>query len=366
MENKQHNYGLDLLRIVATFMIILHHFALYTNFITTIDTFKPALYGLYFIGGWGKAGVIIFILITGYFTVEKTETTKNIIKTYFPLFFYSVLFTFINFIMYNNDFHILNFITGITPFFSRNLWFVTDFIILLFFAPFLNIVLKKLSKKEYQHLIFCLILILNFVQTINIYSFIFSDFIYFIEIYIIAAYIKLHMDITKISIKKCVVLNLTALSFLIFKLFVILFNNTNNLINSINSNFIFLFGIHQLPIIVICVTLFIIFFNFKIKNVPIIEKAGKSTYGIYLIHDIYFARMMIWNNILHFNYENTTFINILYSGLYSSIIIFGCCSLIELLRIYTTKNIEPYFIDKTYKILCKLKENVLNYIEKEL
>lgn len=78
----------ELLRIISMIFILFHHFYYsyikldYTN-ISGNQLTCQVLYSL------GKIGVIIFILITGYFMVNSRFKIKKVLELYFEMIFYS-------------------------------------------------------------------------------------------------------------------------------------------------------------------------------------------------------------------------------------------------------------------------------------
>lgn len=82
--------NIELLRIVAMIMIILHHLAIYLrNTKVPLTTTGRCLTTSFF--GLGKLGVNIFVLISGYFLINSKFKTKKVIKLWLQVVFYSVL-----------------------------------------------------------------------------------------------------------------------------------------------------------------------------------------------------------------------------------------------------------------------------------
>ena len=71
----------ELLRVIAIVFIILYHFVFYQKDIFSVITTNSViniLYSLFYAGG--KIGVALFIMITGYFMIDKEITLKKLIK----------------------------------------------------------------------------------------------------------------------------------------------------------------------------------------------------------------------------------------------------------------------------------------------
>ena len=66
----------EILRILSIFMIILHHYVLNTEAINTARSLNYYISHFFYIGG--KLGVNCFVLISGYFLVNKQISIKKI------------------------------------------------------------------------------------------------------------------------------------------------------------------------------------------------------------------------------------------------------------------------------------------------
>ena len=77
---KERQSGIELLRIVAMMLIIVHHLIMSTCG-SKIDYPFSGGRGILFAGfcGFGKVGVAIFFLITGYFLCGKKSAPKTIL-----------------------------------------------------------------------------------------------------------------------------------------------------------------------------------------------------------------------------------------------------------------------------------------------
>lgn len=108
-----------------------------------------------------RPAVDIFIIITGYFMVHSSfdlkKSYQRVLSVYGTIFFYSVVLGII--VLANRNIfeteYTVPIIVGkmILPLFSQEWYFLTDYILLCLFAPFLNIALQRITKQEYQILL---------------------------------------------------------------------------------------------------------------------------------------------------------------------------------------------------------------------
>ena len=90
-------------------------------------------------------------------------------------------------------------------------------------SPFLNRLIKSLTKEKFVGLLILVLVIWSIIPTfIGIKSFDINDLVWFVVLYIIGTFIRLHIDIPKLKIKKTVigiicVINYSFCSFLHYK-----------------------------------------------------------------------------------------------------------------------------------------------------
>ena len=171
MKNDIRHSNFELLRIVSMIMIIAHHFAVhgtlkiytdspYTTFFgasTVCQTFACLL-----IPG-GGVGVGLFFIITGYFvgrpenkkTLESIAFLRQILES---VVFYAILISVLSFVFYltngfpdcSADTLLYSYLRLIlAPVNSQAWWYVTSYIILLFFAPYSQSIIGKIKSKGF-------------------------------------------------------------------------------------------------------------------------------------------------------------------------------------------------------------------------
>ena len=154
--NTPRNSSLELLRIISMIMIVFHHFAIHGGFEWDAPSLSIPYFWYNFIIGGGKVGVDVFVLISGYFLVNKEGSLfdfKRILKFWGQVFFYSIAFYIIFRLMGMNDMGIKSFIKVFFPITCSHWWFASTYFVLFLIHPFLNKLLHYLDKKMYQNLL---------------------------------------------------------------------------------------------------------------------------------------------------------------------------------------------------------------------
>ncbi|SFV41401.1 acyltransferase [Ligilactobacillus acidipiscis] len=341
MKSKPRMSNFELLRIIAMFMIVLHHsivhgvlgeffpqnsFNLYSNHPVVFFVARLFAFG-------GKTGVALFILITGYFSINSKMKWSRILKVWVPTLFYSIL-CYILFKLFGPSLtDKRQVLASFFPVTFRSYWFITLFIMLLFAIPALNTLWHHCSRKQQGYIIISLFVTYILLPTLGLYADN-SLFFIFIMYYLIGGYIR---GTPKVSFwnKKTVyivgiLLSLTGYAYLTFHgIRAGYLAHSSDMINATTK----FFGDNNICVVVFAVSFFMFFNHISLRPNRLINLVASSTFGIYLIHDNPFVRKFIWFDLLHFEKLATTnLINFVVIDLITVLIIFGICSTIEIIR----------------------------------
>ena len=178
---KNRDSNIELLRIIAMCLIIFHHMALNTGIVDGYTVNGNMIFGI--IGGiGGKIGVVIFLLITGYFSINKNFSFKKVFILWLQIFCYSVGFMLVFRLTGIEKWSKVDTIKTFFPLAYNQYWFITVYLYILLLAPFINKFLNSLSKENYNKLLAILTVIFAVIRkfyqstwentiSIDIYSF---------------------------------------------------------------------------------------------------------------------------------------------------------------------------------------------------
>ena len=319
MKNRESN--VELARIISMMMIIGLHYlnadmggVLGNVEYGSINYLVAHLFESVFI-----VGVNIFVLITGYFLIDKEYVkVKNIINLYIIMIFYNIVFLVIGIWSGEVTFSIKECILSILPFLGGRRWFVQTYILLYVISPFLNVMLRGLSKRGYRLLLFIEIIVVIWASFLpnspindNGYG-----ILNFIILYSISGYIKLHYKTSRSSWYY-----IKMYSFFIIVTFLFSFTKFENKA----------WGYVFISNILGAVMLFLFYKNISIENNKIINYISKFTFPIFLIHSDFSIRNIIYQRILKCNYFYYSNLFVLHLFL-SIIIIFTLSMLIDIPR----------------------------------
>lgn len=285
----------ELLRIVAIIMIIgLHYFN--GSMGGALSNVVPKTFNYYFVYLFESLfiiGVNLFILTTGYFSLNKKSINLGkLFKLILTAYFYGLIFYLCNVIYDYQSFDIKQFILAINPFLSGGYWFIKYYTILILLSPFINTLIEELNQKLIIKLIIILLLLFSIWPSFLPQAPITNGgygLMNFIMLYIMGAYIRKYNSFQYR-------LYIYFLIYLICGVITFLFA-----ISGWGSrwNYDFIFNI------IGSVSLFIMFSKLEIQSNKV-NYLSKFTFNVYLIHFSSFVINLIYHDILKCqNYYNS-------------------------------------------------------------
>lgn len=283
--------NIELLRIIAMILIIMHHYAVHGGWnLSTEMTANNVFIQILSVGG--KVGVDIFVLITGFFMITANFKLNKLAKLLGQIWFYSLAILLFAFFMGIDTLTTKNIINSVLPLGKTN-WFAHTYLLLYLFIPILNPFLRSLSEAKYQKILFIITVIWYVVPTflpwldLRPYS-----LLLFFYLYALGAYIKLHRE----DFSKNKALHLILLGSVGFVLGNILIDFLIHW-KLVSVKHIFYFANDNIFILCIGLGMFLYFLQKKIQYNKTINMIASTTFGIYLIHDSALLRKYFWCDV---------------------------------------------------------------------
>lgn len=323
---KTRNSSIELLRILAMFFVVISHYSFHgqLNFSDTDLIFNAYLLRC---SKLGNLGVDIFIIISGYFLINSKFSLNKWLKLVFQVLFYSIIIYTVFTITGMNQFKLLDFVFSLLPTITKQYWFFTAYIALYLVHPFINVMLKNFSKKQFFTFLCVAIFIWSIIPTFILrYDFYGNEMVQFVLLYSLGAFLRINPINSKKETKMSYVF--IAASGLCSVLIMIL----EQKLSVLKKLSIDLFGRNSIFIILVAVGLFMLFKNFNIGEVKFINNISKCTFGVYLIHDNNYVRKWLWNDV----FPNGSYVNsykLVLHLIVSVVIVYVVCTAIEYIRI---------------------------------
>ena len=235
----------------------------------------------------------------------------------------------------------------------------------------MNIIIKKISKEVYVKLLLVLLVIWSVFPTFTPtfmespvatmftgYSFQYVPIIWFVVLYFIGGFIRLHLDLDKISFKTLytvfgVSMIITYIASCIIGYYDIVIPSEGNLQMWIGFPIEGLFdsGLYMWPALenklflsAASISLFLIFLKRKEFSNKYINYIAGSAFGVYLIHDNYLLRHYLWDTIL--NTSSYYFSPYLILFFIAALIgIYVVCTVLDIIRRLTIEKVWMWIVD---------------------
>lgn len=338
--------GIELLRIVSMFMILLLH-ANYWTFgapsVNDIHDQTAISVGRVFLEELCIVAVNVFVIISGWFGIKAS--IKGFVSLFVQVFFYAFILQTIGVIFRHDSFAFRSYLDVFVV--GRQYWFIVSYFLLYIFSPVLNAFVKCADKKVFA----------SFLLVFFTFEFIYGwhggvenfgcgySALSFFGLYLLSRYINLYCENKSSKSPTC---------YFLFYLFLSLFttlivcmslwfyhNNTGKYIS------------YNCPLVIASsISLFLFFKNIKIDN----KKIGyfsSSALSVYLIHQHPIAWDLYRNTFIFLNDKFCVCLFVLIVFLLL-VIFFIACVLIDKVRIFITP--MSYIVNKStslYNNLCK-------------
>ena len=345
--------NLELLRIVSMIFIIIYHIILHGNYMDrSLGACKLLLL---LMESFILVHVDSYVLLSGYFQSNSRLRATKVMALNNSAWFYRVVFMFLFMFLGLAKPNSITIFQNVLPIDYDTYWFLNVFIALYLFSPILNRLINSCNKMQLKAIIIGLFLMISIIPTITIDTWLNTwsghSLITFILLYLIGAYLRKYpvekeLIFKKWSSEKQSLLFCFLYIFFAFVSFllVVLGQDMHQLgrftsyIGRVIENFHISY---TSPIVIIEAVFYLLFFRtLKIKN-KLINKISGSCFGVYLIHDNYYVRTILYKKLGIVNIPVSVKTVIL--TVFAAIGVFIVCTLIETLRrfvfqkIYNTK-----------------------------
>lgn len=196
---KERNSNYELMRIISMFAIIMWHIIIHGGILNSCGSNQLRTV-LELILMTIVIHVNSFVMVTGYFQSTSKFRQSKIWSLINSSLFYKALIVIIFSVFFGLK---LTKVEFIREFFILNIdeyWFVKYYIFLYLISPFLNILIQKMSKKQYKCLLitsFLIFSVLPFITSNGTFSNDGCNLINFVFLYFIGGYLR------KYPLKEC-------------------------------------------------------------------------------------------------------------------------------------------------------------------
>lgn len=293
----------------------------------------------YLIQSFSVVHVNCFVMLTGYFSIDREFRAQRLLKFWRQVAFYSTVICLICGVCMGVN--RADVIKAVFPVSSGNYWFASVYMGLSLLMPFAGMAAVRLTKKQYQYLLVLLALFFSvnhMIFRVNAYgSYVGRELPWFLFLALLAGYIKLHTrpegryfryGLFGYAAASFAVLASVYLSVRLHQEDIGYFLNYNSPLALAATGCLFL-----------CV-----------KNMPwrenrldkVIQKAAGAAFGVYLIHDNYLIRYLVWDTFRASKVARTHWA-VIYAVLIAAVV-YGICTFLELLRQWMFQKVGKWYM----------------------
>ena len=326
--------NIELFRIFLMLLVISHHYVVNSGITNCYNFNAISLHMIFYqiVGLGGKIGINCFLIITGYYMCKGKAKKEKWFNLLLEIMFYKLFFNIIFLITGYINFSIKDFVYGIPILMfirTGNDSFTALYMILFLLIPYINILIKKINKSEYQRLLLILLFFYSLISTFINDNF--EGLGWYTTVYLIGAYIRLHLSNRLNNLKVGVISSFICLSLSIISIIIIDFIFSKY---GYTNYYNFVIGGNKILAISTAISLFILFINIKLNYNKIINVIASTTFGVFLIHTNSNAmRKFLWQDLLNVSsYYSKSFLLSFGHWFLSIIIIYVICVIIDLVR----------------------------------
>ena len=165
---KEHNCGIDLLRLLLMFMVCILHVLGQGGVLANSPIGSTRYSVFWFIEIFSYCAVDAFALISGYIATNKPLKYEKLVNMWFQVFFYSFVIT-IFFVLVNKagNIGVCGIIENAFPITFEKYWYMTAYFLLFLAMPILNGFLFKLSKDTAKKVFIIFVILFSFIGLIT-------------------------------------------------------------------------------------------------------------------------------------------------------------------------------------------------------
>ena len=271
--------------------------------------------------------VNLYVMISGYFLVDLSFKPSRIVRTWSVTCFYSFIITLLFMSLCLIPFNLLSLCKSIFPISFDAYWFVTQYTGLLILSPFLAIMVRNLSYRQYMALLIggafiCLSVIPDFPLGKRFYVAHGNSVWSFVYLFLIAGFIRHHLKEIPITRILMIVILLVLLIF------------SCEVIGGYHQGNVRLYWLNYNGLaLILSVSVFTLIRQLKVPDNGfwnVLVKVAPYSFGVYLIHDHLLIRDWLWSNVSLTSYCDKLSYPIIVIGL--CLVIYIVCTMIDATR----------------------------------
>ena len=285
------NSNIELLRIIAMFMILAHHFIVHNGYdVLKLPLGPERIFFQLVMAGGGKVGVVIFFSIAAWFFLDKEQTIKSNLKRVWimerELLFWSLILVTFYLVFDRADLGMKLMVKSVMPLSMGVWWYATAYAIFLALLPFLAKGLKALGREYHLALATTVLVIWGLTSFIPGMVRISDGFFGFIYLFILISAYKWYME--PFTTRQVWLMIGTGLGFFL------LYTCASITLSLLGHDMgIYITSDWRLPVIMVGFGMFLLFDRVTFHS-RVINRIAQSAFAVYLITDYAASEKLLW------------------------------------------------------------------------
>ena len=322
------NSSIELLRIIAMFMILMHHFIVHNGYdVLNLPLGPKRIFFQLIMQGGGKVGVVIFFSISAWFFLDKEQTIKSNLRRVWimerELLFWSLILVAFYLAFDRADLGAKLMVRSFAPLSTGVWWYATAYAIFLALLPFLSKGLKALGREYHLALAATVLIIWGLTSFIPEMIGINDGFFGFIYLFILISAYKWHMKpFTTRQVWLMIGIGLG---------FFLLYTCASIALSLLGHSMgIYITGDWRLPVIMVGFGMFLLFDRVTFHS-RAINRIAQSAFAVYLITDYAASEKLLWVRLFNLQdlYQQPLAILRILGNLLA---IYAACTLLDFIR----------------------------------
>ncbi len=335
------NYGVDALRILAMFLIIIWHMLGHGGMLAHAEAFSDQYQVVWSLEIIASCAVNCYALISGYVGVGARYKYSNLAMIWLRTLFYSAGISLLFVVFMPGTLSFKTIIKSFFPVAFGEYWYVTAYAGLFLLMPLLNLAIKKMTKKQLGIVLGTALFAFSAVPTV-LRKDVFClnngcSTLWLIILYFLGGFLREYDILSKLRTKKIV------MGYIVVVISSIVLRNICEAFGFYGT---FLFTNTSPIVLTSSVCLLLMFARWRVGSVGIriIELLAPLSFSVYLIHDNNLVREFLMKDAF-VKYLNLPPFVLLLVIISTAVCIYLVCSVIDVVRngIFDKLHIKQYF-----------------------
>lgn len=192
-KNENYSIGIGEAKILCMFFIVLLHTLGHGGVIAGTELLSINYEIMWLMKCFCLCAVNCYAIISGYLLVNKSFKLSRIFKLWIEVEFFSIFVVIISMLIPGNTVSGRQLVLSFFPFLSKQYWYFTIYVGVFFLTPYLNLMVRKFSKKSIEKMlitIFALVCIIPTIINFDLFETPTGSLFWMCYCYLIGGYIK--------------------------------------------------------------------------------------------------------------------------------------------------------------------------------